>query len=917
MMLSLLKLTAFVCVLIHTVVSTRNPCGNGKCLCSKDADRQKMDCANKNILSVKDILKDIPVNTTILDLSGNKISLLENKTFANCANLKNLQVLNLTDNQIKEIQKHAFSGLVLLEILDISFNYLTGVTALIPAYVQELCLNHNLITALANHTFSNPQKAVTKMKKLLLQNNTIREIEQLAFEGLNNLKILNISYNSIPFMAKGLVPAIFRPLKGLIELDIGNNTIDESTNMTYPDHILSDAKTLEILKMDGIANATFGPGFKELKNLTNLNLSGLNDYCKMHTLKNDTFRFLTSLKHLDISYCGLSAIEAQALSPLYQLDSIDMSGNKDLGYLALPNVFFGLRNTTVKTLKYSSMFRSRMGTEFKVKRLKYFNETKIKNLYADDNALEILEDDVFNHFPKTITYISVQYNRLMPGPWMFRLVALTNLEVVDISYQFPSPKIEFPFIQESNIENTRQIRSASEWCIDTSKIYPKKLKKIFYIGSKDEDIIPCLILNSQGTKLEEVRLSGNIFHSWQGPVTGLENLKILDLSKNYCSNIELKFFSTMSSLQELYINTNFIGLVLKKHEGIFRNRTNLRILDMSFNVISMLPSNVLEQQVHLERLNLSTNGLTGFEINMRHMNNLTYLNLAANSLSTLPLKIRNYIEERMNKNVMTVDMSDNPIKCTCDNKDFVNWLGKHRDGFIGFQNYTFLDKNGAKIKPHDFDETIEKMKKVCVGNGPILVISAVSCVSLLTIIILCTIYRYRWKLRYLYYMTKSKYRGYSRVHGSDTFDDYRYDAFISYAGEELLFIKNELVRELEDRRNLKLSVHQRDFMAGNPIAENIVDAVTNSRKTVLILTDNFLKSDWCVYEFRMAQMESNYSRDGRDIFVIVMLENIPNDSMPIDLLRLIQSQTYIEYPVNPQDRELFWNQVKDAILQVE
>ena len=130
-------------------------------------------------------------------------------------------------------------------------------------------------------------------------------------------------------------------------------------------------------------------------------------------------------------------------------------------------------------------------------------------------------------------------------------------------------------------------------------------------------------------------------------------------------------------------------------------------------------------------------------------------------------------------------------------------------------------------------------------------------------------------------MTKSKYRGYSLIDGSDTPNDYRYDAFIFYAGQELIFIKDELVPELENERNLKLSVHQRDFMAGNPIAENIVDAVTRSRKTVLIITNNFLKSDWCIYEFRMALMESNYSRDGRDIFVIIMLENVPSNSLPL------------------------------------
>ena len=180
-------------------------------------------------------------------------------------------------------------------------------------------------------------------------------------------------------------------------------------------------------------------------------------------------------------------------------------------------------------------------------------------------------------------------------------------------------------------------------------IYPDKLKKIFFVDSKQEYTIPCVNLRTGGTQLEEKRAPGNIFHSWQGPVKGLTNLKILELSRNHCSDISLGFFSAMPNLQELYINTNCIGLVLKKHENLFKGLTKLRILDLSFNVISKLPTNVLEKQIHLERLNLSTNGITDFEINLQHINNLTYLNLASNSLATLPLNVRKYVEERMNK----------------------------------------------------------------------------------------------------------------------------------------------------------------------------------------------------------------------------------------------------------------------------
>ena len=185
----LFRLTAYFSALIFVVSSKKIPCGSGKCLCYKHSDQLKMVCADKKILSIKEIWKDIPVNTTILDLGRNNISKLENKTFGNCENLKNLQFLNLTHNKIKAIHTLAFRGLTLLKKLDISYNYLNNIVAVFPANIQELCLNHNFITKLYNHTFSNKQNAVRRLEKLHLQSNTLKEIELYAFEGLHNFQL--------------------------------------------------------------------------------------------------------------------------------------------------------------------------------------------------------------------------------------------------------------------------------------------------------------------------------------------------------------------------------------------------------------------------------------------------------------------------------------------------------------------------------------------------------------------------------------------------------------------------------------------------------------------------------------------------------------------------------------------------------
>ncbi|XP_052814080.1 toll-like receptor 4 [Mya arenaria] len=106
----------------------------------------------------------------------------------------------------------------------------------------------------------------------------------------------------------------------------------------------------------------------------------------------------------------------------------------------------------------------------------------------------------------------------------------------------------------------------------------------------------------------------------------------------------------------------------------------------------------------------------------------------------------------------------------------------------------------------------------------------------------------RWKIRYWFDMTKQNYFGYRRLVNDYETENYRYDAFISYSDHDLHFIRDEIIPRLEDR-GMKLCVHERDFLPGISIWDNIVDAIRTSKKTVVILFKTFVKKQWCIFEF--------------------------------------------------------------------
>jgi hypothetical protein len=77
-----------------------------------------------------------------------------------------------------------------------------------------------------------------------------------------------------------------------------------------------------------------------------------------------------------------------------------------------------------------------------------------------------------------------------------------------------------------------------------------------------------------------------------------------------------------------------------------------------------------------------------------------------------------------------------------------------------------------------------------------------------------------------------------------------------------------LLPKLETGESCKLCFHHRDFTVGVAVTDNIINSIHNSYHTVLIVSNDFLKSDWCMLEFRIALHRSLQDKNRHLIFVI-------------------------------------------------
>jgi hypothetical protein len=104
--------------------------------------------------------------------------------------------------------------------------------------------------------------------------------------------------------------------------------------------------------------------------------------------------------------------------------------------------------------------------------------------------------------------------------------------------------------------------------------------------------------------------------------------------------------------------------------------------------------------------------------------------------------------------------------------------------------------------------------------------------------------------------------------------EYRYDVFISYHHQDREFAQ-KLVDAL-DAAGVHIAIDYKDFTIGEPVALNMERLIESSRYVVVILSPDWLSSEWSTFEALLIQLHDPMGVHGKLLPVLYRPCDMPN-----------------------------------------
>ncbi|OXU30928.1 hypothetical protein TSAR_001895, partial [Trichomalopsis sarcophagae] len=791
-----------------------------------------------------------------IDIVGTKLNHIESDAFSSLSKLRKLALYN---NNIETIAPDAFDELVNLRFLDLGLNKL-----------------HSL-----------PGDVLKKLAKLEIINLSQNEFDELPGDllqiGKSRLQKFRLSHNRGKL--KTLPSGFFRGLSGLNETELTSNGFT-----SLPADLFNDSINLTSLNMNNNSLTSLPPNIFDNTNLRVLGLSRN----KLETLPQDIFSH-GNLQTLDMNHNRLRNLSKDTLAELVKLETLQVSHN-DLTYIDgdACKILKELRNVD---LSYNQL-----------------------TLDHPNNSMSILLDC------KNIVDANLSHNKITRifGDWLYKSqLKNLNLEYNDIRYvSVPDLRILRPDAV-LNLKNNKITTVNLTGLVETVEQYNKHNKNIFRNAKVYLDNNP-LHCDCHLLQLFEYynRTMNNEIYSYikleprdlkcQSPVQftnisittiGLDNLNCpvkTNVTTDACNNTCTCW--DYPGKKVLAVDCSYRNLTsVPKDVGNPNNRSIE--LDLSGNKLLKTPAMNTSYLLNVTVLNLSSNNISTVTLSV-FSRNLQKLMLHNNSISRLDNSVVEYLSDYSTLSKLT--LYQNRWICDCEARNFLIVVQKKLSQKQSQTLHTIdLQEDTCSGTNRLFSSMT--VNELCEGAIAIIVVSCllIALFGVILGLLAALYYRYQKEIKVWLY---SKQWCLWFVTEDELDKDKMYDAFISFSHKDEDFVEKEIVAKLEDGpKPYKLCLHYRDWLAGEWIPAQIARSVDESRRTIVVLSPNFIESIWGRMEFRTAHSQA--LSEGRARVIVILYGDIGNtEDLDPELKAYLSMNTYVKW-----GDPWFWDKLKYAL----
>ncbi|XP_058465284.1 toll-like receptor Tollo [Malaya genurostris] len=897
----------------------------------------------------------------LLDLSNNKISKLEPAIFRD---LFSLQILRLQDNFIETLSENTFSELAALHTLVISNNRLSNIEYFTFHGLNRLALlslDYNRISRIDRVAFKNLSSLqdlhlngnkllqvpdalydVPMLRTLDLGENHISNIGNASFKDMAHMYGLRLTENNIEVIRKGT----FDAMKSLQILNLSKNRLKRVEQACFDNNT-----NLQAIRLDGNYLTDIAGLFTKLPNLVWLNISDnhleLFDYAliptglqwlDIHANKiaelGNYFEIESqlSLSTIDASSNQLTEITGSAIPNsvelLYLNDNL-ISKVQSYTFFKKPNLtrvdLFGNKITTLdpNALRISAVADDKQLPEFYIGGNPYQCDCNLnwlqKNNVDSRTQPKLMDLDSI--------YCKLLYNRgrtyvplveALPNQFLckyethcFALCHCCDFYACDCKMECPARCTCYHDQSwTSNVVDCSRAgydeKLPDQIPMDSTQIYLdgnnfKMLNSHAFLGRKKLKI---LFLNNSNVEI----ISNRTFY-------GLKELEILQLDHNHITELNGFEFVGLERLKELLLQYNKISTIANHS---FDHLHNMKILRLDHNRI--VEFNMWHLPKQLNDLRLSSNP---WSCDCEYLEKFREY-----------LKLYDFVKDKLK------------IKCTVtigSGNDTALAIGESVNGSVSSPSFTVgqpVAPRGTLLEASGEPQTggfliyFDNSTTLCSGavpldniingnltsrktvlspppiEGYIPLLVAALCGFSAIIILTLIVFVFRQEMRVWFHSRFGVRLFYRNADMDKNERDKLFDAFVSYSSKDEAFVAEELAPMLENGDpSYKLCLHYRDFPVGAYIADTIVQAVESSRRTIMVLSENFIKSEWCRFEFKSAHHQ--VLRDRRRRLIVILLGEVPQKDLDPDIRLYLKTNTYLQW-----GDKLFWEKLRFALPDV-